>query len=363
MKPVILFSSAALGIILLLLTHLTACAGPSYYAQAISGHLGLMRSREPVSDLLADSATDPELAQRLRLADQILVYASEQLGLDGYGSYNQVVITGKKAVTWNVVAAEEFSISPRTWCFPVSGCVPYRGYFKQAQATKFSDKMKRKSLDVMISPAVAYSTLGWFDDPLLDTMFQYSDAQLAGIMFHELAHQKLYVKSDTAFSESFASFVEDIGVRLWMTDTDQAAALQQWENRNLAAQDFNELLKKTRLQLQEIYASEQSETLMREAKQQAFRELRIDYEASVENDWNGQEYFSAWMSSDLNNAHLALMDSYAGGTCAFTELFEQSGQNLDHFYSLAEEKSRLGKEQRREWLQLPCKGIASSGDL
>ncbi len=259
MKRVILFASTVLLMILVVASHLTACAGPSYYAQAISGHLGLMRSRESISDLLADSATDPVLAEKLQMADQILEFARVHMGLDGNGSYQQIVITGKKAVTWNVVAAEEFSIRPRTWCFPVSGCVPYRGYFDQEKATKFSEQLKRKSFDVMISPAVAYSTLGWFDDPLLDTMFQYSEAQLAGIMFHELAHQKLYVKSDTAFSEAFAGFVEEVGVRLWMKDTGQTLKLKQWENRNQAALDFNALLKKTKTRLQEVYASAQPE--------------------------------------------------------------------------------------------------------
>jgi len=363
MKRLIISFSAVLALLALLAGHLSGCAGPSYYAQAISGHLGLMKSREQISDLLADTTTDEQLAERLQKADQIRKFAETQLGLSSNGSYSQVVITGKKAVTWNVVAAPEFSIKPRLWCFPVSGCVPYRGYFDHERAKEFSLKMQRKSLDVMISPAVAYSTLGWFEDPLIDTMFQYSEAQLAGIMFHELAHQKLYVKSDTAFSEAFASFVEETGVRKWMSSTGQNRGLTQWEARNRAAIEFNGLLKTTQQQLQELYASEQSDELKRQAKIQVFDDLRNGYQGMVTNEWKGKDYFANWMSADLNNAHLALMDSYEGGLCAFTALYEESGKDLARFYTLAEEKAALGKAQRQVWLDRSCAGFVSDEEL
>ena len=349
--------------VLVVAPHLTACAGPSYYAQAISGHLGLMRSREPISDVLADSATDPVLAERLQLADQILEFASSQMDLDGNGSYRQIVITGKKAVTWNVVAAEEFSITPRTWCFPVSGCVPYRGYFDHEKATKFSEKMKSKSFDVMISPAVAYSTLGWFDDPLLDTMFQYSDEQLAGFIFHELAHQQLYIKGDTAFNEAYASFVETAGVRLWLETTGRTDQLPAWLQLEKATLQFNGLLQDTREDLSTLYASGQPDEQMRENKSVAFDDLREAYRLLVETQWGGRSYYNSLLSRELNNARLALINSYQGGACAFEKLYRSADGEMARFHQLAIDKAALDGEQRSSWLNQPCEVIASNTDL
>lgn len=343
--------------------HLTGCAGPAYYSQAISGHLSLMRSRVPISTLLADPSTDPKLAERLREAEQIRLFAGEQLGLAGNGSYSRVAITGRDAVTWNVVAAAEFSVDPRLWCFPVSGCVAYRGYFDQQHATEFANTMKSHSFDVMVSPAVAYSTLGWFEDPLLDTMLKYSDATLAGIMFHELAHEKLYVKSDTTFSEAFAAFVEEAGVRLWLDLNHRDEEFGEWERRKMAGIQFNHLLQETRQKLQEVYGSSESDETKRLQKSLLFEALKENYLELVKIDWQGVNYFANWMSDDLNNAHLALMNSYEGGTCAFASLYNEAGQNLERFYELSAEKAAIGSEQRKAWLENACEGFASIDEL
>ncbi len=351
------------ALLLTLLTQLAGCAGPSYYAQAISGHLALMRSRVPIADVLADPDTDAELAKRLRQAELILKFAHEQLALAANGSYSRLAITGRDAVTWNVVAAPEFSLDPRLWCFPVAGCVAYRGYFDQKRAAEFAHRMETKSFDVMISPAIAYSTLGWFEDPLLDTMLQYSAATLAGIMFHELAHQRLYVKSDTGFSEAFAAFVEETGVALWLSETGRTADLDEWKNKTRAAVQFNHLIKKSRQQLEVVYASKQPDEAKRQQKKRIFDALGTQYQALVETDWKGIDYFASWMAGDLNNAHLALMDSYEGGICAFAELYDEAGQNPEQFYTMADEKAALGKERRQAWLDHPCRRIASADDL
>lgn len=342
---------------------LGGCAGPGYYAQAIAGHLRIMHSRVEISSLLDDAGTDPALATRLRQAEHMLSFADEQLGLPVNGKFSQFVITGKTAITWNVVAAPEFSLEPRLWCFPVAGCVPYRGYFDQAVAGKFAARMRSRSLDVVVSPAVAYSTLGWFEDPLLDTMLQYSDPQLAGIMFHELAHDRLYLKGDTAFSEAFASFVEQTGVRLWLTATDQQAQLDTWNRNKVAGLQFNRLLLKVRQQLQELYASAQPDETKRENKSQLFESLRQDYRLMVKTEWLGIDYLAAWMSGEQNNASLAILDSYEGGICAFTNLYDSAGQDLELFYRLAKEKAALAPAQRNAWLEFPCPAVASTGEL
>lgn len=347
---------------LLLVFQLGACAGPGYYAQAISGHLHIMRSRVEISVLLEDSATNPELAARLRKAEQMLRFATSELGLPADGKFSQFVTTGKDAITWNVLAAPQFSLQPKLWCFPVAGCVPYRGYFAREKADNFAARMKSRPMDVIVSPAVAYSTLGWFEDPLLDTMLQYSDPQLAGIMFHELAHDQLYLKSETAFSESFASFVEQTGVRLWLTATGDKAQLEKWDRNNAATVQFNHLLLKTRKQLQALYASAHSDETKRENKSLLFEAMRQEYQLMVKTDWLGVDYFTAWMSGEQNNASLALVESYEGGVCAFTVLYEAAGRDLERFYRLAEEKAALPATQRKDWLEQSCPGFASPGE-
>ncbi len=349
--------------LLTLLMQLVGCAGPSYYAQAISGHLSLMRARIPVSDVLADPDTDPGLARRLRQTEHMRQFAHEQLGLAVKGSYSRLAITGRAAVTWNVIAAPEFSLEPRLWCFPVAGCVAYRGYFDPDRAARFAHNMERKSFDVMIAPATAYSTLGWFEDPLLDTMLLYSDATLAGIMFHELAHARLYVRSDTGFSEAFAGFVEETGVALWLSQTGQTSDIVEWKNKRRAAFQYKRLIEESRQQLEVAYASKQPDESKRRHKKRIFNVLGTQYRALVETDWKGIDYFASWMAGDLNNAHLALMESYEGGICAFAALYEEAGQNLEQFYTMADAKAALEKERRQAWLDRPCSRIASARDL
>jgi predicted aminopeptidase len=340
-------------LVLVPLVQLAACAGPAYYGQAISGHFSLMRSRVPIAEVLADSSTDPEFAARLREAQQILKFASDELGLATEVSYSRIALTGQDAVTWNVVAAEEFSVHPRLWCFPVAGCVQYRGYFDPGQATEFANKMRDRGFDVMVSPAIAYSTLGWFEDPLLDSMLQYSGTQLAGIMFHELAHERLYVRSDTAFSEAFAGFVEERGVHLWMQETVPEAESTGWGKRKSAAAEFNQMLQDTRLKLQQVYTSDSSIEMKRYEKSVVFAVLKDNYQNRVARQWNGVDYFAAWMGGELNNAHLALMNSYEGGNCAFAALYEEAGRDLERFYVLSEARAAL--DHRKAWLDDPAR--------
>ncbi|MSQ99386.1 MAG: aminopeptidase [Xanthomonadales bacterium] len=355
--------TAALALLVLLGFQLGGCAGPGYYAQAISGHLRIMHARVEISTVLENDNTDPALAARLRQSQEVLSFARDQLGLPANGKFSQFVVTGKDAITWNVVTAPEFSLEPRLWCFPVAGCVPYRGYFEQTEAEEFAARMKSRSLDVAVSPATAYSTLGWFEDPLLDTMLQYSDPQLAGIMFHELAHDRLYVKSDSAFSEAFASFVEQIGVRLWLTANNQGTQLEKWNRTNAAAQQFNHLLLKTRQELQELYTSAQADETKRENKSRLFEALQREYRHMVQTGWSGVDYFATWMSGEQNNASLAILDSYEGGVCEFNVLYDSAGRDLEQFYRLAEEKAALDPAQRKAWLEQPCPGPVSTGEL
>lgn len=313
--------------------------------------------------MLDNPQTDPIVVKKLNLAQEILDFAESYLHLDTGGSYRQVVITDKPAVSWNVVAAEEFSVQPKLWCFPIAGCVPYRGYFKQSRASEYAQKLQAEGYDVDLLPVAAYSTLGWFDDPLLDTMLRYSDSQLAAVLIHELAHQKLYVAGDANFNESFAEFVESTGVILWLRHTDRQKELLEWTARRQAEPQFTALLAETRTRLGSLYASGQDQALMRQQKQQLFEVLQQDYARLVAQQWQGQNYFAGWIEGDLNNARLALAESYAGGACAFAELYQQANEKLEHFYLLAEQQAELDEEQRRHWLQRHCQSFASGNDL
>jgi len=344
-------------------TFMFSCAGPGYYAQAIAGHFRLMNDRQSAEQVLRRPDLDPVMAQQIRRSVDILEFAEVQLSLPDSGSYTRVVMTGQEAVTWNVVAAPEFSTEPETWCFPVAGCVAYRGYFKAEKAHQFADKLARQSYDVMISPAVAYSTLGWFDDPLTDIMLRYDEIELAGIIFHELAHRKLYVKGDTAFSESFASFVEEMGVERWVRHLDRPDQFPEWQRRRDAAHQFNLLLKRYQKELDELYRSQRDDAAMRVAKSEMFGQMMADYRDLVEREWEGVGFYDTWLGDDPNNAHVALASSYQGGVCAFRRLFQSAGENPDTFYQLAAEKAELDAVQRKHWLESPCDRFASGGIL
>jgi predicted aminopeptidase len=341
---------------------LAGCAGPSYYAQAISGHLGLMSARQDAAELMSSSG-DPELVRRLQLAADIRSFAVERLGLPDNGSYTRFVRTGREAVTWNVVAAPEFSVEAKEWCFPVSGCVPYRGYFQRGQAEKFAGQMTARGYDVDISPVTAYSTLGWFADPLLDTMFIYGDEQLAAVLFHELAHQKIYVKGAAGFNEAYASFVEAIGMRMWLEAAGQAEALTDWERRRTASLQFSGLLLGARGELERLYASGRPEDELRRDKAEAFSRLRRHYASLRDGSWAGRDYFGGWFARELNNARLALLSSYESGSCAFERLYAEAGEDIVRFHQLAADKGAMDASARSAWLRQPCQVIAPPGDL
>jgi predicted aminopeptidase len=352
--PALLLATACLS---------AGCAGPGYYAQAVSGHLDLMRARRDVAAVLADESTGAELRRDLQAAAEIRAFAVSSLSLPDNGSFTEYVHTGREAVTWNVVAAPEFSLEPRHWCFMFAGCVPYRGYFDPLDAEHLAARLAGKGNDVAVSPALAYSTLGWFRDPLLDTMFRYSEEQLAGIVFHELAHQKLYVQGDAAFNESYATFIEEIGVMLWLEGSGRAERLPEWRRRRQATAEFAALVDETRRELAGVYASTGAPPQKRVEKAAVFASLEERYRASVQAHWQGADYFSSWFNIPPNNARLALFESYRGGTCAFAALYEAAGKDLADFQALAAEQAALGKAARRAWLEQPCAVIAPRPDL
>ena len=340
-----------------------ACSGPGYYLQATAGHWELLRSRQDIADVMADPDSDPDLVRKLRTAREILRFADDMLGLPAGDSYADFVATDRTAVAWNVVAAPEFSVTAKQWCFVVAGCVPYRGYFDEARARQEAGRLAAKGMDVAVTPVTAYSTLGWFRDPLLDTMINRPDTFLAAALIHELAHRRLYLKGETEFSESYASFVERAGVETWLEANGRADELEKWRAYAAAAGTFNRLLRNTRDRLAALYAAAMPEPDMRTAKAGILGDLRTRYERIRDAGRNGEDYFSGFFARELNNAHLALAFSYEGGQCAFSRLLHEAGGDFHEFNRLAEARAKLERSALKSWLNQRCGGIAPNGDM
>ena len=320
-------SGLLMGVFLLL----SAGCSAGYYAQAINGHLKLMRARQPVSDVIASAETAPEVREQLELLKQAREFAVDTLLLPQNDSYTTYVETGRQYVTWNVVAAPEFSLSPQTWCFPIAGCVSYRGYFSEADAEAFRAGLEAKGFDTVIGGASAYSTLGWFSDPILDTMMKGGDLRLIGILFHELAHQKLYIKDDSSFNEAFASFVEQEGVRQWLQHTEQLDVLPRYDAWLKRQVEFNQLLATGRNRLVALYQQSLPDTALRQQKASSFELLREDYKALKES-WDGYSGYDGWFKKELNNARLISVATYRKYIPGFKALFEQVDQDFAAFY-------------------------------
>ncbi len=338
-----------IGLLIVSITTINSCSTLNYYSQAVHGHLKLLKSREEISEVIASDSTDDVLKKKLSQALLIRQFASEKLGLPDNDSYKSFVKTGKKYITWNVIAASEFSLQAKTWCFPVAGCVSYKGYFSEKSANNFANQLSSEGYDTAVTGATAYSTIGWFDDPILDTMLNGRETRLAGLIFHELAHQQLYVKGDSDFNEAFASFVEQQGVRNWLVEKNDAAGLQRYQNLLDRRKDFSDLLLSARIRLQTVYASSSTDSNKRIDKQSQFETLRQEY-LLFKSRWDGFSGYDGWFSQELNNANLVASATYRRLVPAFTALYKSADQNMKKFYEEANNIAQKDKQERENVL-------------
>jgi predicted aminopeptidase len=324
---------------------IAASSGGCYLLQSAQGQLALMSKREPITRVIGQPSTPPALRAQLEAVADIRDFASRELGLPDNGSYRSYADVGRRYVVWNVVAAPEFSVDAKEWCYPIVGCVAYRGYFVEARARRFGARLRGEGLDVMVGGVAAYSTLGHFNDPVLNTMMGWNDVELAGIIFHELTHQLLYVPNDSSFNEALATTVEEEGVRRWLhargRDADLAAHLVQQDHYAKVI----ELLTATRADLRAVYASGLSPDLEREKKRAAFAALRSSF-ALLKAGWGGHAPFESWFGEDLNNAHLASIATYFNCVPGFQRELEAVGGDLTAFYSRVRELAKLDQERR-----------------
>ncbi len=335
----------------ILASAISGCTSVSYYAQSIEGHVRLMAARKNVGGLIRDPSTPKPLRAKLTSASAIRRFATDELALPDNSSYRSYVDVGRDDVTYAVFAAPQFSLAPVTWCFPVFGCVPYRGYFSLKAAAESAAELRGKGLDVYVSGVTAYSTLGWFSDPLLSTMLRQDDTTIASLIFHELAHQKIYVNGDSAFNEAFAVSVETSGTRKWLRATGNRAGLRRYEADRRRSADFLALVAKTRDELAQVYGSPRGAEKMAAAKAATIDRLRARYRRMRDNSWGGYRGYDGWFDSPINNAKLAATAVYGEQVPAFLRLHELCGGDYPRFYAAVRRIAALPQPSRAQALK------------
>lgn len=324
---------------------LSGCAELGYYAQAARGQMSLLADARPIDRWLSDPEVKEDLKARLKRVREIREFAARELALPDNGSYKSFARLDRAFVMWNVVATPELSLKPERWCFPVAGCVDYRGYYDQREAQRFARQLRDKGLDVRVSGVPAYSTLGWFNDPVLSTFIHYPEAELARLVFHELAHQVAYAAGDSQFNESFATAVEEVGVERWLQmrgDGEVRSAYITFQRRR---EDFLSLLERYRLRLEDLYQSDRSANEKRQGKLGLMAEMQADY-ASLKAAWGGYTGYDRWFGEPMSNAHFALISTYHDLVPAFRALLREK-QNLPDFYQAVRALARSDMNQRR----------------
>jgi len=328
---------AALAIVVIAVTQ-----GGCYYAQAARGHVALMSKREPIDALIDDPAVAERLRQRLELVVEARAFSIDELGLPDNDSYRSYANLERDYVLWNVFAAPEFSLAPKTWCYPFVGCLGYRGYFKEERARREAERLSADGFDVAVGGVAAYSTLGNFDDPVLNTMMRWDDTRLVGVLFHELAHQVVYIKDDTTFNESFATAVEEIGLERWLASRDAPGRMAAYRRERALEKAIVARVAESRESLNEAYALDDIDE-RRRAKQREMERLSADVGRLLEDAGRPRGH---WLIGDVNNARLIPITLYESRVDAFMALFERCEEQFDCFYDNVKRLGRKPAEAR-----------------
>lgn len=328
---------------------LSGCETMGYYAQAIQGQAQLWHATRPIETVIADPEVPSALKDKLQNASRIREFASEELGLPDNSSYRSYADLKRQYVVWNIFATEPFSVKPRQWCFPIAGCVAYKGFFSQARAEARAAEIRRGGDDVFLGGVPAYSTLGYLSDPVLNTFVHYPPSELARLIFHELAHQVLYVSGDTVFSESFAVTVEREGVRRWMERHGTPVELEAFHKAQQRRTEFQRLALKYRARLEQHYESGLPVEQMAAGKQRIFAEMHEEYE-TLKLSWGGFRGYDRWLGPGANNASLASIAVYTQLVPAFQVMLESVGYQLPRFYQEVRRVASLSKTERHEQL-------------
>jgi predicted aminopeptidase len=316
-----------------------------YELQAARGQAQLMLERKPIARLIGDPSTPHALREQLQEVIAMRDFATRELGLPDNGSYRGYADVGRNYVVWNVFAAPEFSVQAKQWCYPIIGCVAYRGYFEERKARRLARSLRARGFDVAVGGVAAYSTLGHFDDPILSTMLGWSDVELASIVFHELTHQLLYVPNDSPFNEALATLVEQEGVRRWLRAQGRDHDLGDYSLQHEHYTEVTDLLIGARAELESLYASRLEAPDMREKKRAVFEAMRASY-AVLRTQWGGHAPFDEWFEGDINNAHLVSIATYERCVPGFARELAGVGGDLGRFYERAREIARMEPSAR-----------------
>lgn len=329
----------------LIIALIAVSSGGCYVLQSVQGQLALMSKRRPIARLIESPSTPRALRSRLEAVAAIRDFASRELGLPDNGSYRSYANIGRPYVVWNVVAAPEFSVDAKQWCYPIVGCVAYRGYFVESRARRFAARLGGEGFDVTVGGVAAYSTLGHFDDPVLNTMMGWNDVELAAIIFHELTHQLLYVADDSSFNEALATVVEEEGVRRWLRSQGRSADLRRHLVQQERYREVVGLLNAARNELRTVYASGVGAAQMRERKRAAFASLHAAL-AALRAQWGTDAPQGSWVAGDLNNAYLASVATYYSCVPGFERELTAVGGDLPAFYARVRALAKLDQAQR-----------------
>jgi predicted aminopeptidase len=338
---------------------LSGCSNLGYYWQSVNGQLDIWRRERPVEEMIADPATPEATRAKLSRVLEIRDFASRELGLPENRSYRRYADLERPFVVWNVFAAPEFSVQPLRWCFLVAGCVSYRGYFSKDEADRFSAEVAAQGHDVYVGGVPAYSTLGYFADPVLNTFIHYPDFEIARLLFHELAHQAVYAKDDTAFNESFAVAVEREGVRRWLAKSGDARQREMFERNQRIRAEFTGLIGKYRGRLDGLYRTRLAPEAMRERKRALLTELETEYRA-LQKGWGGFAGYDRWFQVKPNNAQIASVAIYSQRVPAFEALLKREGGDLTRFYAAVRQLAALPREERDVQLRALAPSVTGS---
>ncbi len=341
-------STLKLSVLASLIWSVTGCASLQYYAQAIGGHTRLLLQRESVEKAISSTKLDAAVRSKLRLTTAIRAFAASA-GLKTGDAYTTYVATGEPYVIWNVFAAPEFSLEMKQFCFPIVGCTTYKGYFRKGDAEKAAAKLEGQGYDVYVGGVAAYSTLGWFSDPILDSFLRRSDAQLAALIFHELAHRELYVPGDSQFNESFATAIERHLLAKWLAAEHRLEELGDFNGASGRRAQVLGIVADVRDQLASVYSSELSTDEKRVSKHEALEQLRARY-LEVHESWHGHNDYFSWVNSDINNAKLGTLSTYNDWVDSFDVMLRDQGGDVAAFVMKVRELSDRDRVQRDQVL-------------
>lgn len=335
----------------------SGCSTLGYIGQSVGGHLDLMQRARPVDQWLAEAGTAEPLKRKLALSQKMRSFAVRELKLPDNASYTRYADLGRPAVVWNVVATPELSLKLKTWCFPVMGCVGYRGYFDKAGADALAAELRAQGMEVDVYGVPAYSTLGWTNwlggDPLLSTFIGWPDAEVARLVFHELAHQVAYASDDTAFNESFAAAVERIGGNRWLAQEGDAQQVRDFQATQQRREEFRALTLRARTSLAALYnEADLDDAAKRQRKAEVLAQMRADHARLKSEQWGGFAGYDAFIAR-ANNASLAVQGAYNDLVPHFERLFERNGRDFDRFYDAVKRLAALPKDERHATLRAP----------